>query len=98
MANLLGFVSLVLQVATTADSFIRNSKNFPEEFIRLCTDTKEFAALVKRLEPAITVVEGRYSAEPDGIMSKFIKIADQKRKNSRLWNNASICWSVSKRF
>jgi len=68
-AATMGFVAFILQVATTADGFIRDAKGFPDEFIKLASDTRDFADLVERLKLAINMVEARYTNanQADGI-------------------------------
>lgn len=56
-----GFVSLILQVATTAAQFIRDAKGFPDEFINLTFVTNDFAIQARRLGPSIGIVEQRYA-------------------------------------
>ena len=58
-----GFVAFALQVATTAAQFIRDATGFPNEFVKLCLATNEFAILLQRLYPSFVKIEERYDAE-----------------------------------
>ena len=58
-----GFVAFSLQVATTAAQFICDISGFPNEFVKLCLATNEFAILLQRLHPSIQKIEERYDAE-----------------------------------
>jgi len=60
-AATVGFVAFILQVATTADGFIRDAKGFPDEFMKLAFYTRDFADLIERLKPAVNMVEARYT-------------------------------------
>jgi hypothetical protein len=56
-----GFVSLILQVATIAAQFVRDAKGFPDEFINLTFVTNDFAIQARRLGPSIDMIEQRYA-------------------------------------
>ena len=58
-----GFIAFSLQVATTATQFIRDATGFPNEFVKLCLATNEFAILLKLLGPSFQKIQERYDAE-----------------------------------
>jgi hypothetical protein len=61
-----GFVAFALQVATTAADFVRDVKDFPQEFTKLSLVTNELAIHVRRLSPSIDEIDGRY--QPGGVL------------------------------
>ena len=77
-AATVGFVAFILQVAMTADAFIRDAKGFPDEFIKLASDTRDFADLIERLKPAINMVEARYTNanQADGMTQTLDSLAN----------------------
>jgi len=74
----IGFVAFILQVAKTADGFIRDVKGFPDEFMKLASNTRDFADLIERLEPAINMVEARYTNanQADGMKQTLGSLAN----------------------
>jgi len=67
---MVGFVAFSIQVATAAAQFVRDATGFPNEVVRLCLATNEFAILLQRLCPSIQKIEERY--DPEGIARSIL--------------------------
>ena len=63
----MGFAAFILQVGMTANSFIWDLKVCLDEFMKLASDTRDFADLIAKLKPAINIVEARYATKADSM-------------------------------